>query len=148
MSYRNRINRDAQIFIESRYVKTLVARSCVFAFLKMMPYNRLVGYYLLFERRNGRRVVVDVPYCSFITQVSLQITIKITCSSSHTIIAVYVVVFVFFASVLVQKNFLNCFERCLFIEANFRKGENVLGVRRTSQKFDFFVYFISVAVQS
>ena len=32
--------------------------------------------------------------------------------------------------------------------ANFCEDENVLDVRKKSQKFGFFVYFISVAVQS
>ena len=35
----------------------------------------------------------------------------------------------------------------MLIEAKFCKDENVLYVRRASQKFGLFVYFISVAVK-
>ena len=44
-----------------------------------------------------------------------------------------------------QKLF-NCFERCstVHIKAGFSKDENVSDVRRTSQKFGSFVYFIKV----
>ena len=45
-------------------VKTRDARTCVFAFSKMILY-RLIGYYLLLELQNGRgRFLVDFTSCS------------------------------------------------------------------------------------
>ena len=65
----------AQIFIESRYVTTLVARSCFFLFLRMIL-CRFICYHLWV--RNGKAVRCRCPFpaCSLITHGNLHITIK------------------------------------------------------------------------
>ena len=100
-----RINRDAQNLIESRYVKTRVARSCVFGFLKMISF-RLIGCYLLFERRNeGGSLSMSLPVPSSRIPV---------CRSQ------------FFLLLNLCKNVVNCFKRCS--KRQTCRDEKALGV--------------------